>query len=94
MTKDTKEIRCLNKNGKVRYINERLARDHQYMSQMELTIEDPSEENYFEAFKKQAKVETESDSIIEDIESDPFEEEKEEQDASISDVRDKTKRKK
>lgn len=49
-----KEIRCLNKNGKVRYISEHLAKDHAYMLQMELTIQDiSSEQAHFESLKKE-----------------------------------------
>lgn len=48
------EVRCLNKNGKVRYISEHLAKDNAYMLQMELTIQDAKiEKSHFESLKKE-----------------------------------------
>ncbi len=57
--KETEEIRCLNKNGKVRFISEHLAKNKEYMLQMGLTAEDPKlEKNHFETVKEKAVNET------------------------------------
>lgn len=53
---DSREIRCINKNGKVRFISEHLTKDAQYMRQMELTIEDVSvSKKHFEALKEKVQ---------------------------------------
>lgn len=50
---DSREIRCINKSGKVRFISEHLTKDAQYMRQMELTIEDTSvSKKHFEGLKE------------------------------------------
>lgn len=53
---DTKEIRCINKEGQERWISEHLTKDREYMVQMGLTIQDLTvEKTHFEAKLQESK---------------------------------------
>lgn len=67
---EQKEIRCINKNGKVRWISEHLTKDPQYMKQMDLTVQHLDEKGqpekpHFTAFKETKEIKTEEDEFSE-----------------------------